>query len=327
MTRHARSAAGPALAALATVWMGLVGLAGVPASAQVLGGGDGPQPLEVTADQAIELHEQQRAYVARGRASATRGDTTINADVLVGYYRDAAAGGTEIYRLMAEGNVSIVSPSRQVYGQRAVYDIDQQVALVTGDNLRMVTRNDIVTAKDSLEFWERERLAVARGDALAIRGANRVSADTLVALIADGAGGASEVERLDARGGVVIVTETDVVRGREAVYDVRRNVATVLGDVRATRGQNQLNGEAAEVDFRTGISRMIRSPAAALPAANQPPQRVRGLFVPGQRPGEGLLGPGQAGARPDQPGAPAPPPAAAPPAPPPAAPSPAAPRN
>jgi lipopolysaccharide export system protein LptA len=258
-----------------------------PVAAQAPPAAQGRVPLEVEADQSIELHEQQRAYVARGKAQATRGTSRIAADVLVAYYRDLPTGGTEVYRMLAEGNVTATSPTQQVFGDRLVYDVDLQVAVMTGGNLKLVTKTDVVTARDSLEYWERDRLAVARGDALSVRGPNRVSGDSLVALLRDAPGGGTEVERIDAEGNVVIVTPTDVVRGREAVYDVNRNMTTVLGDVRATRGGNQVNGEAAEVDFATGISRMLRT-TQGLPQASAAPQRVRGLFVPGQLPGQGV---------------------------------------
>jgi lipopolysaccharide export system protein LptA len=263
-------------------------------------GGGGGQPIEVTADRSIELHEEQRAYVARGRARAVRGDGAIDADVLIAYYRDLEGGGTEVYRLVAEGNVVVTTPSRRITGQRGVYDVDMEVAVMTGGDLRLVAGEDVVTASESLEFWDRENLAVARGDALVVRGPNRVSGDVVVALLREaaggaegGAGGGEEIERVDVQGDVVIVTETDVVRGDEAVYDVDRDVATVVGDVRVTRGGNQINGAAAEVDFSTGISRMlpVRPPpqgAAGAQASAPPPGRVRGLFLPGQRPGEGI---------------------------------------
>lgn len=274
----------------------------------------GRLPVEVEADQSIELHEQQRAYVARGKAMAVRGTSRIAADVLVAYYRDMPTGGTEIYRMLAEGNVTVTTPTQQVFGERAVYDVDLQVAVMTGGNLKLITKTDVVTARDSLEYWERDRLAVARGDALSVRGVNRVAGDSLVALLRDAPGGGTEVERIDAEGNVVIVTQTDTVRGREAVYDVNRNVATVLGDVRATRGGTQVNGEAAEVNFTTGISRMLRT-TQGLPQASAAPQRVRGLFVPGQQPGQGAApAPAPAttppAAQPSRPAAPAPAPAA-----------------
>jgi lipopolysaccharide export system protein LptA len=296
VTRPRRAA--PVLVLAAALW---AAAPAAPDAQQPAAQGGGGQPIEVTADRSIELHEEQRAYVARGRARAVRGDGVIDADVLIAYYRDLEGGGTEVHRLVAEGNVVVTTPGRRITGQRGVYDVDMEVAVMTGGDLRLVAGDDVVTAGESLEFWDRENLAVARGDALVVRGTNRVSGDVIVALLREAAGGGEgaggeEIERVDVQGDVVIVTETDVVRGDEAVYDVDRDVATVVGDVRVTRGGNQINGAAAEVDFETGISRMlpVRPPPqggagaqASAPGAS-PPGRVRGLFLPGQRPGEGI---------------------------------------
>ena len=41
-----------------------------------LPGGTGKQPLNIQADNAIEWHQDQKAYVARGHASAVRGTST-----------------------------------------------------------------------------------------------------------------------------------------------------------------------------------------------------------------------------------------------------------
>jgi lipopolysaccharide export system protein LptA len=176
--------------------------------------------------------------------------------------------------------VHIFSPTQNVYGDRAVYDVDKLVAVVTGSNLRLVTPTDVVTARDSLEYWETQKLAVARGDAMAVREQNRVNADVLVGLFADGADGSMEMTRIDAQGNVVITTPTDVARGRQGVYNLKTEIATLTGDVRLTRGENHLNGQTAEVNMKTGISRLLST-------GDRSGGRVKGLFIPGQQPGGG----------------------------------------
>ncbi|EWY38054.1 hypothetical protein N825_15595 [Skermanella stibiiresistens SB22] len=267
-------------AALASgVCLGLA-FGAVPAHAQGIGAPEqGGLPIAIDADQAIEWHQEQKAYVARGNAVAKRGDVTITGDTLVAYYRDSPAGGTEIFRLAADGKVvHIFTPAQNVYGERAVYDVDKQVAVVTGSNLRLVTPTDVVTARDSLEYWQAQKLAVARGDAVAVREASKVNADVLVGLFEEGAGGSLEMTRIDAQGNVVITTPTDVARGRDGVYNLKTNIATLTGDVRLTRGDNHLNGQTAEVNMNTGVSRLLNT-------GNRTGERVRGLFVPGQQPG------------------------------------------
>ena len=275
-TRFRNKALAPVLAALTALL-----LQTVPVPAQVPGAGSSQGlPIAVDADQAIEWHQEQKAYVARGNAVAKRGDVTISGDTLVAYYRDIPAGGTEIFRLAADGKVHIFSPTQNVYGDRAVYDVDKLVAVVTGSDLKLVTPTDVVTAKDSLEYWETQKLAVARGDAMAVREQNRVNADVLVGLFADGADGSMEMTRIDAQGNVVITTPTDVARGRQGVYNLKTEIATLTGDVRLTRGENHLNGQTAEVNMKTGISRLLST-------GDRSGGRVKGLFIPGQQPGGG----------------------------------------
>ena len=57
-------------------------LAPLGADAQLLGlgGQDDGKPLKIDADQGIEWHQNERAYVARGNAKATRGNVTVRGD-------------------------------------------------------------------------------------------------------------------------------------------------------------------------------------------------------------------------------------------------------
>lgn len=263
------------------VLLGILLLAAPAAFAQVPGRGspgDGKSlPLSVDADRSIEWHQEQKAYVARGNAVATRGDMTVSSDVLIAYYREIPSGGTEIWRLAAEGGVVLSTPTQKVEGDRAVYDVDRQVMVVTGDGLKLTTPTDVVTARDSLEYWADRRLAVARGDAVAVRDRNKVSADLLVGQFEEDASGSLRMRRIDAQGNVVVTTPTDVARGERGVYDLVTEVATLTGGVKLTRGKNQLNGDAAEVNMKTGVSRLVNTGGG--------PARVRGLFVPGDQPG------------------------------------------
>lgn len=255
--------------------------AALPARAQTARLDEGKAPVAIDADQALEWHKERQAYVARGNAVATRGDLSVRADTLTAYYRELPTGGTEIYRLSAEGGVVIKAPRQTAYGDRGVYEVDRQVAVLTGQGLRLETEQDVVTAKDSLEYWREQNLAVARGDAVAVRGDNRVRADRLVGLLQENEQGDLDLTRIDAEGSVVITTPTDVARGDQGTYDMTQRVAVLTGDVKITRGRNQLNGNAAEVDLETGISRILSGPEGGK-------GRVRGLFVPGQEAGQGV---------------------------------------
>ena len=74
-----------------------------------LSGGDSDAPIAIEAEQGIEWQREKQVYIARGNARASRGDVTVYADSLTAHYRSDPGGGTEIWRLEANGNVRITS--------------------------------------------------------------------------------------------------------------------------------------------------------------------------------------------------------------------------
>lgn len=247
--------------------------AGAPAGAQslsTLGGGSGPVTVE--ADNGIEWLRDARQYIARGNARATQGEVTVRADRMIASYREAADGSTEIFQLEADGNVRIASPTETAYGDRAVYDIDNQRMRLTGQNLRLVSAEDTVTARERIDYFQQQRMAVAVGDAVAKRGDRTIRADTLTARFTEDKTGKQQLSRVEADGNVVITTPNEIARSRQAVYTVANETAILTGDVKITQGRNQLNGQRAEVNLRTGVSRLL--------AGKGGDGRVKGIFVP-----------------------------------------------
>jgi lipopolysaccharide export system protein LptA len=289
------------------------GSLGVPALAQglSLGGVSQDRPIEISADSGIEWQQSAQVYIARGNAIAKRGTTEVHADTLTAHYRPSKGSGgeNEIYRLDADGHVVIKSPTQTVVGDQAVYDVDQQIGIVTGKALKLTTPTDVVTARDSFEWYDQKQVAVARGDAVAVREAKQIRADILTAHMTKDrpkpeenkpsakpvkaapadpnakAGAAvtppgnadegSRISRVDAQGNVLVSTATDIGRGDYGVYNADTGIVTLIGNVTVTRGPNAVRGQYAVVDLNNNISRMMTMPSA--PGA--PPQRVEGLFV------------------------------------------------
>jgi len=263
-------------------------------------------PVEVTARDGIEWRQNEQAVVAIGDARAVRDGVTLSADRLTARYRPRAGaapqqgeaanpiGGSEIWRLEADGAVRIETPTERAEGARAVYDMDQAVMVLSGAGLRLTTPDAVLTARDSLEYWPQRRMAVARGDALVVAAdGRRIRADTLVghfleeaptrpaapAPAAQGARGGvpgqgSRIDRVEAFGNIEIRTADEVVRGDRGVYSPVTGTARVTGNVRITRGENQLNGAEAIVDLRAGTARLVAAPG----------ERVQGVVLPGSAP-------------------------------------------
>lgn len=226
----------------------------------------GDKPVEIEADNGIEWQRDAKAYVARGNARARRDGFEIRADTLTAFYRDGEDGaGQRIYRIDADGAVRIQSGDEKAFGDKGVYHIDESVFVLVGGNLRLETATAVITARDTLEYWDQRRLVVARGDAIVIGKEGRLRADILTAHI--GAGDKPGLEQIDAFGNVLVSTGTEIARGDEGVYNPRTGIARLCGNVRITRGNNQLNGECADINLFTGNSRLTGG-------------RVRGIFTP-----------------------------------------------
>lgn len=242
----------------------------------------GNEPLEINADEGIEWRRNEQVYVARGNAVAARGDITVYADEMTAHYRKTDKSSTDIDRIDVVGNVRIVSPSETVYGDRGAYDVINGVLVLVGKDLRLIGEQDTITARDSLEYWENKQMAVARGDAEAIREDKRIKADVLTAHFEPGANDSQELKRIEAFGNVRITTAEEYARGNHGIYYVDRELASLNGDVKITREDNQLNGQYAEVNLKTGISRLLPGPPGQ--TAKDGGQRVHGLLVPKRKP-------------------------------------------
>jgi lipopolysaccharide export system protein LptA len=294
-------------------------LIAAPALAQPIdmsGGG----PVEVTSRDGFDWRENDQVVIANGDARAVRGDVTVLADQLVAHYRkkagatagaatpakpgsvdpaDAENGGNEIYRLEAHGHVRILTETDEAVGDDAIYDIDQAVLVMTGKAMKLTTPQDVMTARDTMEYWSQLHMSVGRGNAVVVTSdGRRLAGDVLVAYTqpddapqtpdgtksatpapvpaaakpatGDPMADSSKLKRVDAFGNVEVRTATDTVRGDRGSYLKETDMARVVGHVRITHGNNQVNGPAADIDMATGIARINAAPGT----------RVQGLIVP-----------------------------------------------
>lgn len=269
-----------------------------------------------------EIYDRNAQTVTlTGGARAVRGDVTVDADTLIGYLRkktpppgqpaptppaadakgngsgDPMGGSLELYRIEARGNVHIYNQTDQGWGDHALYDMDQAVMVMTGKHLKLTTPQDVLTARDVMEYHSKTRMSVGRGDAtVTTNDGKQVKADVLVSFskandapaagqpqsaaqntpAAGGdnpmGGGSSKLDRAYGWGHVVLRTQTQTGTGDRGVYVFDTQIARLIGHVHVTQGQNQNNGSQAIVNMKTGIATM-------LPGTDSP---IQGLVVPNE---------------------------------------------
>ncbi|MCB9983769.1 MAG: ostA-like family protein [Rhodospirillales bacterium] len=241
-------------------------------------------PLEITADGTLEWHRADKTFIAAGNAKAKQGDASITADRLSALYRESAKGSDmQIWKVTATGNVILKNRDSAAYGQNAVYNLDEGLATMTGDTLKMVSPDQTVTARDKFEYWVTDGRINALGDAQIIRpkiggGSDTLKANKISAVLKKNAQGQQVLHSLEAIGNVVIVTPTETVTGAYGIYKADTNIAELTGGVKILRGPNTLEGDRAVVDLGTNISTIHGgADQTAAPGTG----RVRATFYPG----------------------------------------------
>ena len=235
-------------------------------------------PLEITADDTLEWYRNEQRIIARGNARASQDGSSIQGQTLSANYRNGKEGRFEISQLNADIDVIIRAQNSTAYGDNAVYNLDNALATMTGENLRMISPDQTVTAKERFEYYVTDGKLIAIGDAIAIRpnrngGKDTLRANTISAVFKENEQGERVLDTLEAKGNVIITTPTEKVTGAYGIYRANTNKAEIQGNVTITRGPNILQGQRATVDLSSNKSQIFGG-------GSQNNGRVKAVFYP-----------------------------------------------
>jgi len=90
--------------------------------------------------------------------------------------------------------------------------------------------------------------------------------------------GAQNIRRIEARGGVTVITKDQNASGDLGVYDLIAKTITLTGNVVVSQGQNVIHGERVVVDTVSGNARVESNNQGG----GGTPSRVRALIQPSQ---------------------------------------------
>ena len=128
-----------------------------------------------------------------------------------------------------------------------------------------------------IEVQDAANQAVFSGDVVIRQGKLTLKADTVKVLYTR-KGDTPEMQRLDARGNVRLVSPSEQATANTGIYDVDGRLITLTGNVKLDRGGSQLQGERLVLNLQTG-----QSSFDARGAKSTAPGRVTGRFVVPQR--------------------------------------------
>lgn len=224
-------------------------------------------PIEILAQESLEWDRDNQIYKALGGATAKQGDFVITSDAMDASYKEDQSNLTFI---TARDNVVITNLENKATGDKLIYDVAEEQATLTGNNLRF-TGNDLdITAKDRFIYNRRDSSVSAIGKAFARQTADDqdIRADRLTADF----DAQNNLKTITAKGSITMTAGEDIITGDNALYDARNQTAEVTGEnVTLTRGPNILTGDKVTVDLNNNVSRLF----------GQPDKPATAVFFPG----------------------------------------------
>ncbi len=140
-----------------------------------------------------------------------------------------------------------------------------QSAQVAFGNTQQDARAPVEVTADNLSVNQNDGTAEFTGNVLIGQGEMRLAAPrVLVVYLQDQSG----IERLQATGGVTLVSGDDAAESREANYNVVTGMIEMEGDVLLVQGPNALSADRLFVDTRAGTARMSGSVKTVLQPEN-----------------------------------------------------------
>ena len=241
-------------------WLSI--LAGLAVTAFLFSGAalaQDPVPMTVEADDLLEWNQTEGIYTATGNAVAVQGARTIRGDVLVARY-DPDAETQDIDVVIATGDVSFEDETTEATGSKLVYNITSQDYSIDGPKARVSGRRGVITASKLITLQtadDKSQTMTARGNAVYRDSTGRLFAGDLLVALFDSDG---SLQTIDAEGAVTVTTEAGrKANGDAATYSALTEQATLTGNVVIVDGESTMSGGRAEVDFKSGNSRMLSS--------------------------------------------------------------------
>lgn len=111
----------------------------------------------------------------------------------------------------------------------------------------------VEVTSESLNVNQNDNTAVFEGEVVIAQGEMRLAAPrVLVVYLADQSG----IERLEATGGVTLVSGEDAAEAARADYNITTGMIDLRGDVLLVQGQSAITGDEMQVDTVAGTARV-----------------------------------------------------------------------
>jgi lipopolysaccharide export system protein LptA len=237
--------------------------------------GNSKQPVSIEASSQLEWLRAQNLYRATKDVVITQGDTIIKGDSAEAEY-DPKIGQSAITLMTVIGNVSMTNQDKTITADKGVYDTRTKTLVMTGNIVTLTTPDAKVTSTDGMTYDSAQGIATATGNAILTEPDKQLKADKVVATLDPAT---NKLKHAVATGHVLIIHKTDkgtdISQSQRATYDLGTDLINLDGDVKLTSDTNHMQGDAATINLKTGVSNLKNNSTQG--------GRVRAIFSSGDK--------------------------------------------
>jgi lipopolysaccharide export system protein LptA len=170
-----------------------------------------------------------------------------------------SSGATQGFQINRDQPVEIRSLTLEVR--------DKQHQATFAGNVKLTQGDTTIQCKRLVVFYDD---SAASASAPSAKTAPAPAASAQKAAAPGFVGGNREIQRVEAKGDVLVTQKDQTAKGETGVFDSKTNTITLTGNAVVTQGTNVLTGERVIVDLTTGIMRVESVKAMVNPDAPAP---------------------------------------------------------
>lgn len=214
------------------------------------------EDISLDANDRVEYHQKEQKLVAKGNAVAQKGNMSIKADTLIGYY--APKNKNKISRVEAHKNVEMKTPDAQAFGNEMVYDVKEDRATLTGAPAKIKSTDFTITSEGPITYYQNQQKATAKDNVKAIDNQNNhVFADMMTAWFTKDTNNKLVLDKIDIEQNVKIISNDTTVTALRGTYYALKRKIYLYDNVVINQKGNILKGSKAETDLNTSISKIL----------------------------------------------------------------------
>ncbi|HQS84902.1 MAG: hypothetical protein B7Y25_08400 [Alphaproteobacteria bacterium 16-39-46] len=227
-------------------------------------------PIHIEADQ-MNYDMKKDTAEAIGSAWATQGDKKIEADRFVVKFQEKKSSSPslekaskDVEEIIALGHVRLISPSEEITGASAVYNLRTEIITVFGEKIVLVSSKGSVEAHKSLSYDQKNQKVVALGHVIVVSESYEMRAPKISVDFKKIAPSQNQkfqesltLNSMEAEGGVILKTQSYISESDRANYLAETGMVDLVGNVKITDGKNIFEGPCGEYNEKTGKSRLV----------------------------------------------------------------------